>query len=71
MKNSKEIDTYIPKSVQEVKRQLIPLEYALKQCTYINKRARIAQVLALRFVNDGRPINARWFELIEESKKWV
>jgi hypothetical protein len=71
VKNSKEIDTYIPKSVQEIIRQLKPLEYALKQCTYINKRARIAQVLALRFVNERKPINARWFELIEDSKKWV
>ena len=63
--NTGEIDTYIPTDEKYIKRQLRFLDYACKQCTYINKRSRIAQVLAHRFVEDKKPVNARWFELIE------
>ena len=58
-------------SIPNIRAQLLPLERALKQCCYINKRARIALVIAQKFVNDGRPVIARWFELIEESRRWV
>ena len=47
------------------------MELACKQCTYTKKRSRIAQVLASWFVKTKRPVNARWFELIEKSWKWV
>ena len=71
MKKGAEIDSYVPSNTKIITKMLAPLEIVLRKTCYVNTKSRGLNLMALKLVNRGKPIQVRHLKLIEGSLDWA
>jgi hypothetical protein len=65
------LDEYIPKNMNVIMEMMGPIEYVAKRACYTKKWAKVARLIATKFITRGQPVQIEYFDRIYASRSWA